>query len=50
MSDEEALNFYNEMLEHFGELPNFEHHPLQFANCVRMYRYWKEQHDGIKPE
>ena len=43
MSDEEVLQFYNEMLEHFGELPNFEHHPIQFANCVRMYRYYKDQ-------
>lgn len=50
MSDKEVLQMYNEMLEHFGELPNFEHHPLQFANCVRMYKYWKETHDRIKPE
>ena len=50
MSDEEALKLYDAMLEHFGELPNFEHHPLQFANCVRMYRYWNEQNDRTKPE
>jgi len=50
MSDEEALNLYNEMLEHFGELPNFEHHPLQFANCVRMYKYWKEQNETPSTE
>ena len=50
MSDEEALKLYTEMLEHFGELPNFEHHPLQFANCVRMYRYWKEKNERTQTE
>jgi hypothetical protein len=43
VTDEEALQFYNELLDHFGKLPNFEHEPIQFANCVRMYKYWKEQ-------
>jgi len=50
MTDNEVIQFYNDMLEHFGELPNFEHHPLQFANCVRMYRYWKEQNDRTQTE
>ena len=44
MTDEEAIKFYNDMLEHFGKLPNFEHEPIQFANCVRMYKYYKEQY------
>lgn len=44
MTDDEVLQFYNNMLEHFGSLPNFEHEPIQFANCVRMYKYYKEQH------
>ena len=44
MTDDELLQFYNNMLEHFGSLPNFEHEPIQFANCVRMYKYYKEQH------
>lgn len=49
MTEEEAINFYNELLEHFGSLPNFEHEPRQFANCVRMYRYYKEQQKPIEP-
>jgi hypothetical protein len=44
MTDEEALKFYEDMLEHFGKLPNFEHEPIQFANCVRMYKHYKEQY------
>ncbi len=44
MTDDEALQFYNNMLGHFGTLPNFEHEHIQFANCVRMYKYYKEQY------
>jgi hypothetical protein len=45
MYDEEVLQFYNEMEKFFGTLPNFEHEPLQFANCVKLFKYYKEQ-DG----
>jgi hypothetical protein len=48
MTDDEVLQFYNNMLEHFGSLPNFEHEPIQFANCVRMYKYYKEQYGRPK--
>jgi hypothetical protein len=42
MTDEQALEFYNELKEHFGDkLPNFEHYPRQFAYYVRLYRYYK---------
>lgn len=41
MSDEEALKFYEELQEHYGDrLANFEHHPIQFAMQVKMYRYY----------
>ena len=41
MSDEEALKFYQELQEHYGDkLVNFEHHPLQFANQVKLYKYY----------
>jgi len=45
MSDEEVLQFYNEMEKFFGTLPNFEHEPIQFANRVKLFKYYKEQ-DG----
>lgn len=42
MTDEQALEFYNELQEFFGDkLPNFEHYPRQFAYYVRIYRYHK---------
>ena len=45
MTDDEVIQFYEELVKHYGEkLPNFEHHPIQFANCVRMYKYYKEQY------
>lgn len=43
MTDEEALKIYEEMEEFFGELPNFEHHPIQFASKVRIFKYYKER-------
>lgn len=42
MTDREALDFYNELVEFYGDnLANFEHHPKQFATQVRLYRYYK---------
>ena len=50
MTDEDAIKFYEELVDHYGDkLPNFEHHPIQFANCVRMYKYYKEQYGRPKP-
>jgi hypothetical protein len=43
MTDDEALTKYKEMEEYFGELPNFEHHPKQFAYYVRLYDYYKQR-------
>lgn len=43
MTDEEALIIYNEMEKFFGSLPNFEHEPLQFANCVKLFKYYKQR-------
>mgnify|MGYP007091121657 FL=1 len=41
MSDEEALKFYEELQEHYGDkLANFEHYPRQFANQVKLYKYY----------
>ena len=44
MTEQQIIEFYNEMLEWYGDkLANFEHHPRQFAYQVRVYRYYKER-------
>ena len=43
MTDEEALQFYADMMLHYGTLPNFEHEPIQFAYRVKLYKYYKER-------
>jgi hypothetical protein len=45
VTDKEAMNFYEEMEQFFGELPNFEHHPRQFAHCVKVYKYYKARNE-----
>ena len=46
MTDEEIEKFYNEMEKFFGELPSWEHHPMQFWNCVRLFKYYKERENA----
>ncbi len=44
MNDSEVEAFYKELEEHYGDrLANFEHYPKQFANQVKLYRYYKEK-------
>jgi len=44
MTDTEVESFYKELEEFFGDsLANFEHYPRQFANQVKVYRYYKEK-------
>jgi len=44
MTDSEVKQFYEELVEHYGDkLVNFEHYPKQFANQVKLYRYYKEK-------
>jgi hypothetical protein len=44
MTNEEVESFYKELEEFFGDsLANFEHYPKQFANQVKVYRYYKEK-------
>jgi len=46
MSDEEALKFYEELEEHYGDrLACFEQHPRQFAYQVKLFKYYKERND-----
>jgi hypothetical protein len=49
MTDDEVLKFYEELVDHFGDkLANFEHHPKQFAQQVKLYRYYKEQNERTR--
>lgn len=42
MTDEQAIEFYNELVDHYGDrLANFEHYPRIFMYQVRLYRYYK---------
>ena len=51
MTDKEVLDFYNELVEHYGDsLANFEHYPKQFSNQVRLYKYYKEKNDRARSQ
>ena len=51
MTDEEVLAFYAELEEWYGDkLANFEHHPRQFAQQVKLYRYYKERREKDSPK
>lgn len=44
MTEQEMLDFYNELVDHYGDkLVNPEHHPIQFQHQVKLYRYYKER-------
>jgi hypothetical protein len=39
MTEEQALALYAAMEAEFGDkLPNFEHHPIQFAYYIRLFK------------
>ena len=43
MTDEEVMEFYQKLVEFYGDsLANFEHEPRRFANQVKLYRYYKK--------
>jgi hypothetical protein len=49
VTDEEVLKMYEEMVEYYGEkLPNPEHHPIQFAYYVKLWKYYKERRENDK--
>jgi len=42
MTDEQVLTLYAAMEAEFGDkLPDFEHHPIQFAYYYRLYKFIK---------
>lgn len=46
MTEEEVLKEYEAMADYFGDaLPNFEHHPRQFAYYVKLWRYYKSRNN-----
>jgi hypothetical protein len=47
MTDEEVVTYYNDMVDYFGSLPNFEHEPIRFAYYVRLFKYMKERNASI---
>ena len=49
MTDQEILQLYQELEEHYGDkLVNFEHHPLQFQWQVTTYLYYKERRNEVE--
>lgn len=47
MTEEEVIKFYEELEEFYGDnLANFEHHPRQFANQVKLYRYYMKRDEN----
>lgn len=39
--DEQAIELWNKLVEYYGNnLPSFEHEPIQFEHCVKLYRYY----------
>lgn len=43
MNDKQAGRVLKEMEEMFGELPNPEHHPIQFMHMCKLFRYYKNR-------
>lgn len=43
MSDTEAKDIYQQMLELFGSVPNHKHEPNRFAYYYKLFRYYKSK-------
>jgi hypothetical protein len=51
MTDDEALKFYEELVEHYGDsLANFEHHPKQFQYQVTCYKYYRDRNERARSQ
>lgn len=43
MTDEEALSFYDKLVEYYGDkLADPIHYPIAFAYQVKLYRYYNQ--------
>jgi hypothetical protein len=47
MSEEDIKNNYTKLLEMFGTLPSHIHHPIQFARCVQLYKFYTDRDNKI---
>jgi hypothetical protein len=44
MTEQEVLDFYNELVDNYGDsLANFEQEPRRFAFQVKLYKYYQER-------
>jgi len=43
MTDQQALELYSAMEAEFGELPDFEHYPIQFAYYYKLFKLIKSR-------
>lgn len=41
MTDQEVIDFIEEMRKLFGKIPNPEHCPKEFEYCVKIFSYIK---------
>lgn len=45
MTDQEAAETYDDMVQMFSDLPSPEHEPIRFAFYVKMYKYIKQRQE-----
>ena len=50
MTTEETEVLYNEMLNHYTDLPNHIHHPEQFEALAKMFLYKKSKVSNTEVE
>ena len=43
MTDEQVLELYSAMESEFGELPDFEHYPIQFQYYYKLFKLIKSR-------
>jgi hypothetical protein len=43
MTDQQALELYEAIETEFGELPDFEHYPIQFAYYYKLFKLIKSR-------
>lgn len=49
MTDQEVLDYYNKLQEHYGDkLANPEQEPRRFEWQVRIYRYYQERRNEVE--
>lgn len=49
MTDQEAIDLYNNLIKEFGTVPNPLHYPKAFLYYVNLYRYSTERQKQQNP-